>query len=83
MIRILVAADGSDPVLRACRTLASMVPANQADVRILTVLSFELDPYRPPQSARSTADNAIRTSGGCRSELCTVQCSTTASSAFR
>jgi len=37
----------------------------------------------PPQAARSAADNAIRTSGGCRRELCTVQCCTTASSAFR
>ena len=43
--RILVGADGSEPVERACRLLVDLLAGRAVEARILTVLSFELDPY--------------------------------------
>jgi nucleotide-binding universal stress UspA family protein len=43
-LRVLVAVDGSAASLEACRTLTQLLPAN-ADVRLLTVLSFREYPH--------------------------------------
>ena len=39
--KILVASDGSDPVLHACRALAALGSAGVGEVRLLTVLSYQ------------------------------------------
>ncbi len=44
IMRVLVAADGSQPAVDACRMLARPLPAG-SDVRLLTVLSFSTYPY--------------------------------------
>jgi nucleotide-binding universal stress UspA family protein len=44
-IKVLVAADGSEPVVRACQFAADRVGMTDASVRLLTVLSFTMDPY--------------------------------------
>jgi nucleotide-binding universal stress UspA family protein len=43
--RVLVATDGSDSALRASQVLADLLSGSRAEIRLLTVLSFELDPY--------------------------------------
>lgn len=43
--RVLVAADGSPPAVRAATMLAEMLVPGSAEVLVLAVLSFELDPY--------------------------------------
>lgn len=43
-MRILVASDGSEAAVRACELLTRMLGSKAAEVRILTVLSFELYP---------------------------------------
>lgn len=44
-MRVLLATDGSDPALRACRYLVSLVHSGRDEVRLLTVLSYSLYPY--------------------------------------
>lgn len=39
--RILIASDGTEPVLRACRALAALAAPATGEVRILTVLSYD------------------------------------------
>ena len=43
--RILVATDGTTPVERACRTVVALLGYGQADVRLLTVLSYQVYPF--------------------------------------
>jgi nucleotide-binding universal stress UspA family protein len=43
-VRVLVGADGSEPALRASRAAAALLPKG-TEVRLIVVLSFELDPY--------------------------------------
>jgi len=42
-VRVLVGTDGSEPALRASRTAAALLPQG-TEVRLIVVLSFELDP---------------------------------------
>lgn len=44
-LRVLAAVDGSEPALRACQTAADLLGRRHADIRLLVVLSFEIDPY--------------------------------------
>jgi nucleotide-binding universal stress UspA family protein len=44
-LKILIATDGSEPVVRACRMVADLRIASGAEVRLLTVVSFSLDPF--------------------------------------
>jgi nucleotide-binding universal stress UspA family protein len=44
-MRILLATDGSPSAIRAAARLAELVPLRDVEVRLLTVLSFMLDPY--------------------------------------
>jgi nucleotide-binding universal stress UspA family protein len=44
-VKVLVATDGSEAVLRACQFAADRVRLTDASVRLLTVLSFNMDPY--------------------------------------
>lgn len=44
-LKVLVATDGSDPSLRACRFARDTLKLEGASIRLLTVLSFSLDPY--------------------------------------
>lgn len=44
-LKVLVAVDGSDPALRACWFAVDTLRLEGAVARLLTVLSFTLDPY--------------------------------------
>lgn len=44
-MRALVAIDGSDPALRACRNVASLLVSGRDEVRLLVVLSYSDYPY--------------------------------------
>lgn len=43
--KILVGTDGSPPAIRACEFVRDLLSLAGADVRLLVVLSFTLDPY--------------------------------------
>jgi nucleotide-binding universal stress UspA family protein len=45
VVNVLLATDGSDPALRACQAVASLLTPDRDQVRILTVLSYSLYPY--------------------------------------
>ena len=45
MVKVLLATDGSEPAMRACRRLSSMLVAGRESVRLVTVLSYTLYPY--------------------------------------
>lgn len=44
-MKALLATDGSDAALRACRELASLLVPERDSVRVVTVLSYTLYPY--------------------------------------
>jgi nucleotide-binding universal stress UspA family protein len=44
-VKVLLATDASDPALRACRYLVSLLQPDRDGVRLLTVLSYSLSPY--------------------------------------
>lgn len=44
-LNVLAAVDGSEAAIRACRTATGILALQGGEVRLLVVLSFELDPY--------------------------------------
>jgi nucleotide-binding universal stress UspA family protein len=44
-MRVLVAVDGSEPALRACSAISSLLIPDRDEVRVVTVLSFTFYPY--------------------------------------
>jgi nucleotide-binding universal stress UspA family protein len=44
-VKVLLATDGSEPAMRACRRVASLLVAERDQVRLLTVLSYSLYPH--------------------------------------
>lgn len=44
-MKVLIAIDGSDPALRACRNVASLLVQERDDVQLLAVLSYTDYPY--------------------------------------
>lgn len=44
-LRVLVAADGSEAANRAAAAVAGLAPRGSVEAMVVTVLSFELDPY--------------------------------------
>ena len=43
-MKVLVASDGSEPVMRACEMLARLLAGRSDDVRVLTVLPVTMEP---------------------------------------
>lgn len=44
-MKVLVATDGSEPALRACREVTLMLVPKRDEVRLLTILSYSLYPH--------------------------------------
>jgi nucleotide-binding universal stress UspA family protein len=44
-MKVLIAIDGSEPTLRACRIVASLLSPDKDSVRLVTVLSYSDYPY--------------------------------------
>ena len=44
-MKVLLGTDGSEPAMRAVRTVASLLAPDRDEVRLLTVLSYSLYPY--------------------------------------
>jgi nucleotide-binding universal stress UspA family protein len=44
-VKVLIAVDGSEPAMRACQQVASMLASVRDSVRLVTVLSYTLYPY--------------------------------------
>lgn len=55
--KVLVASDGSEPVVGACELLVRLLP-DDAHVRILTVLPFELFPWSLVEGAAFSDESA-------------------------
>lgn len=44
-MKVLIATDGSEPALRACRWFRDLTGGGRAEVRVLTVLSYDMYPH--------------------------------------
>jgi nucleotide-binding universal stress UspA family protein len=58
-LRVLLATDGSDHSVRAATFLARLLPSGSAEVRLVTVISHETDPYSAYGERLSDADDRI------------------------
>jgi nucleotide-binding universal stress UspA family protein len=63
-MKVLLATDGSEPAMRACHRVASLLVAERDQVRLLTVLSYSLCPHsQVPDMPLADESDRVRREG--------------------